>query len=238
MGIQTELEALYRLQEIDNAIADLRREYARLDRGEAERKAYEEAKAAFSTLQETVKKLETELRDAELELKGVESKRAREEARLKSGAVRSPRELQALEAEVEALGRQRSRLDEKVLMLMEALEQRRTEEKQARQSLSVAAKQLQSKIEAFNTAATRMKSESQELAEARKEALAKVPSNLLRTYERLRETKEGVAVAAVINGICTACHLTLPTNTVDRARRYETFVYCDNCGRILYVPED
>ncbi|CEK16249.1 Zn-ribbon protein, possibly nucleic acid-binding [Chthonomonas calidirosea] len=238
MGIQAELEALYRLQEIDNAIADLRREYARLDRGEAERKAYEEAKAAFSTLQETVKKLEAELRDAELELKGVESKRAREEARLKSGAVRSPRELQALEAEVEALGRQRARLDEKVLMLMEALEQRRTEEKEARQALSVAAKQLQAKIDAFNTAATQMKAESQELTEARKEALAKVPSSLLRTYERLRETKEGVAVAAVINGTCTACHLTLPTNTVDRARRYETFVHCDSCGRILYVPED
>lgn len=238
MGIQAELEALYRLQEIDNEISELRREYARLDRGDAERKAYEEAKASFNALQEAVKKLETELRDAELELKGVESKRAKEEARLKSGVVRSPRELQALEAEVEALGRQRARLDEKVLTLMDALEQRRSEEQRARQSLAVATKQLQAKIETFNATAAQMKAQSQELAQARKQAVTNVPPNLLNLYERLRESKEGIAVAAIVNNTCTACHLTLPANTVDRARRYETLVYCDSCGRILYAPQE
>lgn len=237
MSIQEDLKALYRLQQIDSALATLKQQYAQLDRAAAERKTYEEAKAAHTALQEAIKQLETSLKDAELELAGVEAKRAREESRLKSGAVRSPRELQALEAEVEALGRQRARLDEKVLGYMDALEQRRTEEKEARRVLSLAAKKLQAKVEAFNAAATEMKTRSQELAEKRKAALAEVPEPLLRIYERLCEAKEGVAVAAIRGGICEACHLTLPTNTVARAKRYESLVYCDSCGRILYPIE-
>src|SRR5439155_5085667 len=130
MGLQT--EALLALQELDSEIDRIRRELARLDTGAELRRRYEALRAHCEKLEASLRSTRAQLADAELDLKGVEAKKKEFEKRLYDGKVTNPKELTAIEREIEMLGRHRGTVDEKILTTMEAVES--TEKEVARYS--------------------------------------------------------------------------------------------------------
>jgi predicted nucleic acid-binding Zn-ribbon protein len=174
-------------------------------------------------------------RRLEDELTATEGRIADVDRRLYSGAVTIPRELQALQADREALQRRRGALEDDVLEAMterDPLEEEvaRLEEERARLDaegarLRAAAAEAQAAIDA-------------ELAEteARREAAATaLPADLASLYERLRARHGGVGAAPLVGNRCGGCHLTLPATEIDRIRHEppDTLITCDQCGRIL-----
>src|SRR5437773_2512001 len=105
------LTALYELQQVDSALAAAHRKYQALDPGRAEQAAAESARVLYDRLTREHHDTATDLKDSELELQAVETKKKNFEIKLYGGQVQAPKELQAMEAEIEALGRQRARLD-------------------------------------------------------------------------------------------------------------------------------
>src|SRR5262249_8135092 len=110
---------LWNLQEIDSEIYRLKRERGRLDDGVALRRTFEAAVKTADGLEARLRKLRSDMADAELELEKIESKKREFERRLYEGKVTNPKELSAMEQEIAMLGRQRGRLDETILTLME-----------------------------------------------------------------------------------------------------------------------
>ena len=104
------LAALFALQQLDSAIETLKKSYTSLDPGREESAAYKAAKAARETAQTKLQAARTAHADNALELKTVETKRAKEDKLLYSGKVTNPKELSALQLEVESLERQVSSL--------------------------------------------------------------------------------------------------------------------------------
>lgn len=229
---------LLRVQEHDTAIDRLlhRRatlpELAELTRIEDELVGLERDLADVGGRREEVL---TRQRRLEAELAAVEAKIAEIEARLYSGAVTIPRELQAMQAEVESLKRRRSSLEDDVLEAMTErepldeevarLETGRAERDQQAGGLRAAAAEAEVAIDA-------------ELArerEARAAAASGVPADLTRLYDDLRRKLGGVGAARLVNGRCSGCHLTLPATELDRIRREppEALIRCDQCGRVL-----
>jgi len=177
-------------------------------------------------------------RRLEGELALVESKVAELEARLYSGAVTVPRELQAIQAEGEALRTRRSAQEDEVLEAMDrrelldqgiaALRQRRTELDADGARLRVAIAEAQ----------TQLDRELSAQLEARAGAAAGIPADLAALYEQLRARLGGVAAALLVNGRCGGCHLALPATEIARLRKAppETLVRCEQCERILVRP--
>lgn len=178
------------------------------------------------------------LRRLEGELALVESKVAELEARLYSGVVTVPRELQAMQIEGEALRTRRGSVEDEVLEAMDrresldgeiaALERRRSELDAEGSRLRAAIAEGQSQVD-------------RELAaqlEARATAAAGIPPDLAALYEQLRARLGGVAAALLVNGRCGGCHLALPATEVARLRKEspETLVRCEQCERILVRP--
>ena len=235
-----ELEALLLVQEHDTARDRLRHRRATLP----ERAALETQTANLRGLDAQAREIRGR-RDVVL----ADEKRLDDEARslgaradegdtkLYSGTVSSPRELQAMQADVEMLRRQRSDLEDQELEVMEAREL------------------LDAKIEALeaDTAVVRAETErlqgviaaaeaeiDEELAKedtARAQQAASVPESLLADYERRRAQNKGAGAARLVGTSCTACHLSIPSTEAERIRRDAGAVvaYCDNCGAIL-VP--
>ena len=46
--------------------------------------------------------------------------------------------------------------------------------------------------------------------------------------------RKGVAVAAMVAGTCTACHVALRPQLQQQVRRNDGIALCDSCQRILY----
>jgi predicted nucleic acid-binding Zn-ribbon protein len=69
--------------------------------------------------------------------------------------------------------------------------------------------------------------------------LPSIPEDTLELYETIRESKRGVGVGALENGICTACREALSAVEVDRikakARSGEWLFRCEHCRRLLVV---
>jgi predicted nucleic acid-binding Zn-ribbon protein len=169
------------------------------------------------------------------EIRLVEAKIAKEEKRLFSGAVANPRELSALQAEVEMLKRKRAAGEDSLLEVMvqrddaqstrERLVSERQEASTEAEQLTATVADLTSDIDAQLT-----RHEA-----ARHTIVSELPKELVGLYEQVRDSKGGVGAAALVGGACQGCHTQLPAKEVERLRAASGVQRCENCRRILVV---
>lgn len=159
------------------------------------------------------------------------------EQRLYSGEVSSPRELQALQADVDQLRRHQRGVEDRQLSAMEQREpldttlatldtDRATVESEA----AAVSRDLEARERELDEAAAGERAARDELAGA-------IDTGLMSEYERRRERGNGVGAARLSGMTCQGCHLSVPATEVDRIRRQSdgALAFCDNCGCIL-VP--
>jgi predicted nucleic acid-binding Zn-ribbon protein len=226
------LNALYELQRVDSALAVANRKYQALDPGRAEQSAAESARAVHERMVREHHETARDLQDAELELKSIESKKIDYEYKLKSGKG-SWKELEQYQAEVDALGRHRAMLDERILTLMDQLEERRRAEQESKQALDAAEAALAAKASAFKTDSRTLSSQIKTLTAAREERVKPIAAPLLKRYEAIRVSKQGVGIAKLDGDDCGACHTNLPSEVVENVVKSECLETCPNCGRLL-----
>jgi hypothetical protein len=174
-------------------------------------------------------------RRLEGELSLVEAKVAELDAKLYSGAITVPRELQAMQAEGEALRTRRATLEDEVLDAMgerEPLDAELVALAARREELDAEGSRLRGVVAEAQAAVDR---ELADELDARKVAAGDIPPDLATLYEQLRARLGGVAAAPLVNGRCGGCHLALPATEVARLRIEppETLVRCEQCERIL-----
>jgi uncharacterized protein len=177
-------------------------------------------------------------RRLEDELSLLEAKLGELDAKLYSGAVKVPRELQAMQAEGEAMRTRRAGLEDRILEAMEvrepldaevaAIDRRRAELDANGSRLRAALAEAEAEVDRELAA----------VAAARAEAAAAVPADMAARYERLRARNNGIGAAPLVNGRCGGCHLALPATEVDRLRKLpaDELVTCEQCERILVRP--
>ena len=232
---------LLRVQEHDSAADRLRHRRGTLPELAALRAVEDELAGVEATLVEVGARAADAARSQrrlEGELSLLEAKMAELDARLYSGAVTVPRELQAMQAEAQAMRARQATLEDEVLEAMgvreplddevAALERRRAE-------LDGEGSRLRAAV------AEALAAVDKELAaelEARETEAAAIPADLNTLYEQLRARLDGVAAAPLVKGRCGGCHLALPATEVDRLRKLpaDTLVRCEQCERILVRP--
>jgi predicted nucleic acid-binding Zn-ribbon protein len=229
------LEILFSIQEIDSRIALLNRAYNAMDKGTAETAALETAQALYSRLKNETKSTHTDLQDSELELKRIEQKKKDFEQKLYGGRITVPKEMTAMEQEIESLGRMREKLDEKILTLMDQLELRKKEESAAKAKLSQAKKDFETQQTEYKNTVSKMTEEVKKLKEEREKLVPEIPAELFHQYESLRQAKGGIGLARIVQGSCSACRMTLSAAQIRKTKASATPQICDNCGRLLCI---
>jgi uncharacterized protein len=232
------LDQLLGVQELDTTIDQLRHRLDHLP----ERAELTSLDAAGSELE--TRRLEIGEQSAALarsqkrledEIALVEAKRAETDARLYSGTVTAPRELQSLQDEVNALKRRTSDLEDELLEVLTA-----TEPVDAAQlALDAETAELRARradVEArLQTASAEIDAELADKIASRDAAASGVPGEHLAEYERRRPQLGGIAVARLVGTSCGGCHLTLSAVEIDRIRKLgpDEPATCEECGRML-----
>jgi predicted nucleic acid-binding Zn-ribbon protein len=191
----------------------------------------------LAELQERFLEVQRSQKRIEDEVASLQSKAEAENRKLYSGTVTSPRELQAMQEEIDGLTRRQRGLEDDVLALME------TAEPLADEVDRLSARRGELEAEAARLAAAIAEAEAAIDAELagvvadRDGIAAGVPADLLATYEKLRAHLDGVGVAHLEGTQCSGCHLSLPATEVAAVRKATpgAVVYHEECGRIL-VP--
>jgi predicted nucleic acid-binding Zn-ribbon protein len=178
--------------------------------------------------------IQREVTKAEDDVRAVRARAERDTARLHSGEG-TPKELQALQAELELLAKRQSDLEDIELEAMERLEDAQSRAAAAEQQAAAIREQV-AQLEAERDAEwSVIDRELAELSSAREAASAGLDSGLVTLYERLRATGGGVGAARLLRGQCQGCHMTLNPVDLNRimAAGPDDIVRCEECGRIL-----
>jgi predicted nucleic acid-binding Zn-ribbon protein len=229
-------ERVLALQEIDTAIDRLRVRQRALESGEVvagARAVADEAEIAYGELKLQIDELDRDQRRFESELDSLTQKEAAEQKRMFDGSIVNAKELTALQHEIEALAKRRSDREDELLALMEQ-----------REAVAAAAAEAGTRNAELRTEVDRVSTEAgeelrlvtEELAQrtADRDALAPaLDPELLELYEDLRRQKKGVGAAALVDGVCQACHEQLSAVELDKLKKTEGVRRCEYCRRIL-----
>jgi len=236
--VSDSLHRLLALQDRDLHADQLRHRRATLPEraalGDQER-ALHELDAARPTVAERLGALERSQKRLEDEVASLTEKQAHEGTKLYSGTVTSPRELQAIQDEIELLARRQGALEDELLEIMEQAEPVQAE----LEGLDRRHTELLVEVDRLRTTlgdAERVVDDELAAVDAERQAIAsELPADLLATYEKLRARLGGVAVARLEGSQCLGCHLSLPATEVDAIRHAapDAVVTHEECGRIL-----
>ncbi len=192
-----------------------------------------DAEAKRDALAGELKTIELDLDKGEGELELLELKLSESETRLFAGGM-SAKETEHKRLEVRSLRAQQEALEERVLALLDKTDEQRIKVEAAQAEVDSLAAQER---ELGSVIAAEWKVIDAEVGrrEARKaEIVPLIPEDLLSVYEKLRVTKEGVAVGALENDQCGGCHLHLSPSEQEEARDTDP-PRCVHCRRILVL---
>jgi uncharacterized protein len=234
------LDALLELQERDLALDRLQHRLDTLP--ERDLVASHEARAADLFARDTrVRAERDELARRETrfddEARGLEAKAKEVESKMYSGEITSPRELQAMQADVEQLRRHQRDVENRELEVMEQREPLDGELAQLDTDRGSLAGELAAARDALAVAVGAIDTEMASERAARAEIAGGLDANLVADYERRRAKAQGIGAARLVGSTCQGCHLSIPSTEVERIRHAAegSVAYCDNCGCIL-VP--
>ena len=160
-----------------------------------------------------------------------------ESKRLYSGEVGSPRELSNIQAELDALARRKTHLEDQELDVMERREELETTVKALEAEIGTLDASIADATARRDAATAEIDGELEELAGARAGVLPSVDPELVELYEDLRGKYKGVAVGALEDRTCRACSLPLSPVAWDEYKRTDdAIVRCENCRRLLIEP--
>jgi uncharacterized protein len=228
-----DLKLVIRLQDIDNRLTELSREIATLPKhiaeiekklGAHERKL-EADRAALVANQKERKKCEGDIQTQQQKI----SKLKDQMLGAKTNEV-----YRAFQNEIEYCEKEIRRFEDRILELMTESEPLEKNVKAAEAALKVEKAQVETeKNQARERTAVDQKAAS-ELEIERAAIVKEVKPAIYTNYERVRKGRRGVAMAEVVDGRCTACHIVLRPQYYQDIKRGESILPCESCQRLLY----
>ena len=192
------------------------------------KKTFIEKNAEYEAARERVNMLRGQLVDAET---------SREKAEKAMDSISTQREYEALDKEIREASEKeqlyRKELQKEERSFAEMDEQQKRDAALIEQQES----ELTEKRAGVESEIALKNSEHKELCEREKGITPGLDPDVLFKFERIIRSKLGLGIVAIKGGVCTGCHMILPSQFANMVRAGEEIVFCPYCSRILYYQE-
>jgi predicted nucleic acid-binding Zn-ribbon protein len=237
--VKAELEKLIDLQKTDTNIRRLKKAIETADQRRAEiEQEFEKHASSIREIQATRDKAQAERNELEKQI--AENKTYLERADRNLKHAQNQKEYETAMRETDALQKQIGTLETEVLEKITAVEEvEKTLEERAEEINSLQSKR-ETAVSKFDKEIEKARAEFKSETAKRQEIFVTLPKNLASVYDRFAtRSKDGIAVAEVVNGSCSACFMSLRPQIQMEVRRGDQIITCENCARILYMaPKD
>jgi predicted nucleic acid-binding Zn-ribbon protein len=227
------LAALVALQALDTAADTARRRLADLPAAERE------IDAAVSRAQADVEACRAELAENQAARRALDKDVAAIDTRLArfddhKSAVKTNQEYTALLHEIAGAKAEKDAVEEQILLKLEEADAIDARLKAAEAALADARRDGEKARQALVEERGALDTELARLDAERRTAAAGIDPPLAARYDQLLKQRRMIAVAAVHQDVCEACHVRLRPAIAQQVRRNDGIVQCDSCQRILY----
>jgi len=76
-----------------------------------------------------------------------------------------------------------------------------------------------------------------QLESMRKQIIPEVETKVLSQYDRILNSRDGLAIVTVKGNSCGGCNMFVPPQVINLIKMYEHMITCEMCNRILYIDE-
>ncbi|MBU1112291.1 MAG: hypothetical protein KKH93_00235 [Candidatus Omnitrophica bacterium] len=238
MNLKDEIRKLAELQELDSQIYELNREH-----DVTKPESLQKIKTDFQEKQSTLAKFETDLKNLQLKKKEREIELATKEDSLRKAQgqlyqLKTNKEYQAKLTEIGSLKADISVAEEEVLKTLEEIDVAKTKLDQEKAVVLEIENKYKLQEGKVNQEIKDIEVKLSSLNSKRDQLSREIDKTIAVKYEKLILSRNGLALAAVKNNNCSACHLALTHQKINEIKMYDNMVFCENCVRMLYLPED
>lgn len=228
-----DIERVIALQRLDSAVLDAERRLA--DEPERE-KGYE---ARLESARERLASARQRLTENQNARREIEKEVAVQQARLSKFRdqlmdVKTNREYQAIQHEIEIAQNEVRTREEKILERMIEADDLNATHKRAEGELAAEQKAVEADRRTMQEDNAELKASLERISGERLALVAAIDKKVLAIFELVARKRNGVAVAEARDGICTICHVRLRPQVFNTVLRNEQIIQCDTCNRILY----
>jgi hypothetical protein len=232
-----DLEQLIELQNLESAIEESRRRIATHPQLVADAEArLAHAKEAVEAAKQRLKASQEARREQEKDAATYQSRLSKFKDQL--SAVKTNREYQAMQHEIETAQKELGVVEERVIERMVEADALTAEVKKAEQALATQQKEVASEKKTLTEELATVEAALEDATEKRSALVKSLSPHLVALFEQVARARRGVAIAvATRDGLCSACHVRLRPQVFQEIRRNDQIIQCSSCNRILYyVP--
>ncbi len=157
--------------------------------------------------------------------------------KVKLNAAASNREYQALKDQIAADQMAGSVLADEILEAMEKIDELAAQITEQQQKINGAKEELAKAQQGVRDQAGILDGDIKRLEAELRTAEAALPADFREAYQRVVNSKHEDAMAEVQGEFCGGCHQQLTPNNMAELSM-SLAIFCRNCGRLIYLPED
>jgi predicted nucleic acid-binding Zn-ribbon protein len=236
--VRSELEKLIDLQITDTNIRRLKKS---IETAEERRATIEQEfeQHAFSIREIQNKRDAFQAQRADFEKQITDNKTYLERADRNLKHAQNSKEYETAMRETDALQKQISALETQDLEKIEEIEGVEKELEERAEEINNLEANRDAALKTFDEEIAKNKKEFDSETKKRETVFVTLPTQLAGVYNRLAQrSRDGIAVAAVLKGACSACFMSLRPQMQVNVRKGDEIITCESCSRILYIPTE
>ncbi|ALV65051.1 zinc ribbon domain-containing protein [Campylobacter fetus] len=231
------LEQLVNLSQIDQKIDS----YA--PRIENINKNLNVKKEEILSIDEKVEAIQTEIEELKSQISNTNSHIVEFGAKIKdigkkSGAVKTEKEIKALNLEEDLAKDQLEAANEEITRLERIIDSKLNYENELQQKKVEISKTLSELENEVSEELVNIEKDRNEVYAQKEDLLAKMNQKVLTFYEKIRKWAKNTAVVPVRKQACYGCFMKINDKTYANVIKSEDIITCPHCGRILYKEEN
>jgi hypothetical protein len=233
--VKAELSKLIELQKTDT---NLRRLKQALETADERRAAIEQEfeQHAFSIREVQKKRDDLHATRATLENQIAENKTYLERAERNLKHAQNSKEYETAMRETDTLQKQIAAFETQIVEAMDEAEGVEKELEERSDEINSHDEKRDAALSEFDASLAADQTEFENEMAHREAAFATLPERLATVYNRLAQrSRDGIAVAEVVNGSCSACFMSLRPQVQLEVKKGDEIITCESCTRILYV---
>ena len=233
--MKLELQKLIELQKTDTNIRRLKKsiETAEERRASIEQE-FERHASSIREIQGNRDRIQTER--AALEKQIAENKTYLERADRNLKHAQNQKEYETAMRETDALQKQIGVFETQILEKMTGIEEVEKVLAERAEEINSLEANRDAALKDFDREIDKNRKEYESETKKRQEVFVTLPAQLASVYNRMTErSRDGIAVAEVVNGSCSACFMKLRPQRQLEVKKGNEIITCESCTRILYI---
>lgn len=236
VDLKKQIVGLVKLQELDSEIYALGNEKAAKPHEiGALLASFEAKKQGLAELEKKSLEIQKQRKEKELELATNAEAVKKLQGQLYS--LKTNKEFQTMQQQIADSKADGSVIEEKILICFEEtdkikvrIEEENLRLKNEEKIFSEQKKKVESRIDEIDGRLSQLDTQ-------RKQVIPDIDPKMLREYERILRSRDGLAIVTVQDNSCGGCHMLVPPQVINLIKMYEDVITCEMCNRILYINE-